>query len=100
MFNKAEHIKKQQPAVKKFIGWLESSKKITFTPTDGEFENVILKSKDKEIKISHHSFYRFSGIAVLYAKTGENSFQITEITDDIFFDTFMKPIVEALFKTK
>ena len=101
-FNKKEYIAKMQPVVNKFLSQL-SAKGIDFIPTDGEFENVIFKSKDKEIKMSHHSFYRYSGIACLYEERGEGekkNFKIIEVTDEMFLNIFMKPIIDSLFKTK
>ncbi len=99
MFDKEAHIKKMQSHVNKLTTHFKN-KGIDFTPTDGEFDNVIFKSKNKEVKISHHSFYRFSGICVIYVKTGDQSFQISEITDEMFLNNYMKPIIESLFSEK
>jgi hypothetical protein len=69
VFDKAKHIAKMQPAVNKLMAHLKA-KGVTFQETDPSgFENIILGYKDKVIKISHHSFYRYSGIACVYKET-------------------------------
>lgn len=97
-FDKAAYMEKMKPAVDKLIGYL-NSKGVT-VKRDPEFQNMILTSSTKEIKISHHSFYRFSGIAVTYNKVGENTFAISEITDEAFINNYMKPIIEMHFELK
>lgn len=96
MFNKQEHIAKMKPSADKLVSLFEK-KGISFSPTDGEFENVVFTSKDKTIKISHHSFYRFSGIACIYKEKGENYIEAIDVTNDMFMNNFMKPIIERLF---
>ncbi len=99
MFDKEAYQNKMKVAVNKLVNHFKS-KGIDFFPTDPtNFENVIFKSKDKEVKISHHSFYRYSGIACIYKqKEGkENSFEIIEVTDEMFLNNFMKPIIELHF---
>jgi hypothetical protein len=96
MFDKTKHIAKMRPAVTKLVNYFKS-KGIEFISNDLHLDNVIFKSKDKEILISHHSFYRFSGIAVRYSKLGENTYETTEITDEIFLNDYMKPIIELHF---
>jgi hypothetical protein len=88
-----------QPAVKKLLAYLKS-KEIEFTPTDGKFNNVIFTSKDKEIKISHHSFYRFSGIACVYKEKGDHLIEAIEVTDEMFINNFMTPIIKLHFNLK
>lgn len=102
-FNKQAHIEKMQPVVKKFLAQLSTTKGISFIPTDGEFENVILKQGDKEIRISHHSFYRYSGICCLYEEKGDGEkkvFKIIDVTDEMFLNTFIKPIIDVLFNPR
>lgn len=97
-FDKTAHKTKMKPAIDKLFAYL--STKGVSTKNDDECENTIFTSKDKEIKISHHSLYRYSGIAVTYAKTGENTFIINEITDEAFVNNYMKPIIEMHFEIK
>lgn len=103
VFNKTEHIEKMQPAVKKMLNYL-SKDGIEFSPIDTDgLNNITLTRKDEQIKISQHSFYRFSGISCVYDEKGEGdkkTFKIVEVTDEMFMMTFMKQIVEALFKIK
>jgi len=98
-FNKEAHIARMKPAVDKLVNHLQK-KGVSFQPNDENLENVILSSAKKTIKISHHSFYRYSGIAVIYSKTSENTFDITEITDEMFLTNYMKPIIEMHFELK
>lgn len=104
MFDKLTHINKMKPAVDKLLNHL-NSKGIEFFPIDEnpKLENVILKNKDKEVKISHHSFYRYSGISCVYKERTEDNnkkFEIIEVTDDMYMQNFMKPIIYTLFDIK
>ncbi len=97
-WNKEARIVKTQPAVNKLVAHFKS-KGISFEPSDGELENVVFTSKDKVVKIAHRSFYRYSGMAVIYKDKGENEIEAIQLTDDMYMDMFMKPIVEVLFKS-
>ena len=96
-FNKEEHQRAMKPAVDKLASHFKS-KGVEFSPTDGDFENVVFSSKDKTTKISHHSFYRYSGIACVYKEKGENQIEAIEVTDEMFLNNFMKPIIEMFLK--
>lgn len=97
-FSKEVQIAKMQPAAKKLLSVLEK-KGIHFHQTDGELENVMFTKNDKELKMSHHSFYRYSGIAVLcYGNNDTNTSETVEVTDDMYMTIFMKPIIENHFK--
>ena len=98
-FDKAAQIKRMQPSVTKLLTYLKN-KDIEFSPMDGEFENIVLTSKDREVKISHHSFYRYSGISVYCRDKGENQNQseTVEVTDEMYMNNIMKPIIEIFFK--
>ena len=78
-FDKDKHIKKMTPHVEKLV---ENFKKqgICFQSTDGLLENVIFKNNKKEVKISHHCFYRFSGMCKLQ-KESKKGF----VTKDVVF---------------
>lgn len=99
MFNEQEHINKIKPSVDKLISHFEK-KGIQFFPTDEKLKNVVFTSRDKVVKISHHSFYRFSGIACIYKERGENFIEAIDVTDEMFMNNFMKPIIEKLFEIK
>lgn len=100
-FNKEEHIKRMKPHTDKIVAQLKSKLGVTFQPTDENAENVIFTSKDKVIKVSHHSFYRYSGICFIYKDGVEkNQIETIEVTDEMFMNNFMKPIIELHFKSK
>lgn len=103
-FDKIKHIKNMQSSVDKFIQYLKKQG-IEFIEQDNELdnkgqnlENIILKEKDKSIKISWHSFYRFSGIACIYKDVGENRIETVLVTNDMWYDIFMKQIIVKLFE--
>ena len=99
MWNKEKHKAKMKPYADKLISYLKS-KGIAFAPDDGKLDNVILTSKDKTVKISHHSFYRYSGIACTYKEGKEkNTLEAVEVTDDMYMNSFMKKIIEMRFKS-
>lgn len=98
MFDKKKYIERMQKPVEKLVAYFQS-KGISFDPDDG-LDNVTFVGKGKEVKLSKHSFYRFSGIAVLYKdKEGrENQIETVPVTDEMFMEMFMKPIIEIRFK--
>ena len=95
-FNKQEHITKVKPHTDKLISYMQKNG-VEFTPTDGELENVIFKSKDKEVKISHHSFYGFSRMGAVRKDIGESQFDFVPVTDEMFIGGVMKSILETHF---
>lgn len=97
-FNKQAHIDKMKPSVNKLVSQLKN-KGIDFSPEDESGrENVTFRSSDKTVKMSKHSFYRFSGIAVITRDKGENGSETVEVTDEMYMQIFMKPIIESFFK--
>ena len=82
-----------EAGVNKLKEW-EEQKRIHEIP----FENVVFMSNDKKAKISHHSFYRYSGITCISKDLGENKSEYIDVTDAMFMDMFMKPIVEIFLK--
>lgn len=98
-FDKKAQIARMQPSTCKLIKYLEGEG-ISFSPTDGKHENIVLTSKDMEVKISHHSFYRYSGISVYCRDKGENLSETVEVTDEMYVQNIMKPIVQIFFKIK
>ncbi len=95
-FNPQEHIKRMTPYVEKLVVYL-NSKGISFEPIDGHLENVVLKNDEKIVKITHHCFYRFSGPCKIYTHKGKNQIEITDMTDDMFINMYMKSLIEFLF---
>jgi len=97
-FNSQAHIEKMKPSINKLVSQLKS-KGIEFFPDDESgLENVTFKSSEKTVKMSKHSFYRFSGIAVYTKSKGEHESETVEVTDDMYMQMFMKPIIETFFK--
>lgn len=96
MWNKENHKKRMGIVVSSLVSHF-ASKGINFTPDDG-LENVIFKSKDKEVKISHHSFYRYSGIACVSKEGKEkNTVEHVPVTDEMWMNSYVKPIIELHF---
>lgn len=97
MWNKAEHQAKMQTAVSKLLAQL-TTQGITFNPTDGGLENIILTQGDKVVKMSHHSFYRYSGQSKIYiTKEKDPRTEILEMTDEMYLQNIIKPVIEILF---
>lgn len=103
MWNPEEQIKSMQPAVARLVSQLEKQK-VFFSHIPGDplvtENNVTFFNDTKRIHISYHSFYRFSGIAVIIRdKKGENNqSEAVPLTDDIYMQQFMKPIIEKLLQ--
>lgn len=96
MFDKKAHIERMKKPADKLIQYF-AQKGISFSPVDGETDNVIFSQGDKKVKISHHSFYRFSGIACVYEHNDtNNTVKILRVSDSMFMEMYMKPIVELL----
>lgn len=95
-FDPIQHQLKQKPQVDKLLAQL-SAKGISFSK-DPDHDNVILSSADKVVKISSHSFYRYSGIACIYREKNENQIETVTVTDEMYLQMFMKPIIENFFK--
>src|SRR6185369_11657211 len=96
-FNKEEHIAKMQPWVEKLAKNL-AKQKVVFHPhdiDDEKLKNVTFVSEGKTIKISQHSFYRFSGICCVSRDLGENKSEYVTVTDSMFMENFMEPIVRT-----
>jgi len=97
MFNKKEHIERVIPYTNKLVTTL-AKQGIMFKSSDGDLENVIFIKNNKELKISYHSFYRFSGICSLYKEGEDKKLEVIYITDEMYLNTFIKPIIENYFK--
>lgn len=92
-FNAQEYQTKMRRYTDKM---LLSFKDITFHPTDDQFQNIILSNGDKQLKISHHSFYGYSRIARKDIDDGERFLKSIEVTDEMFVNNYLKPWVENL----
>ncbi len=97
MFDKQQHIAKFKNIEEKLVSSFKKSG-INFQPNDGDLENVIFSKGDKEFKISHHSFYRYSGICSLYKEGDDKKLEVIYVTEEMYMNTFIKPIIENYFK--
>jgi hypothetical protein len=97
MFDKEKYKAKMQPYVDKLIQHFKG-KGLTIN-LDGENENVIVTGGTKVAVMSQHSFYRYSGLACVYKDGKEkNSSEAVEVTDEMWFAQYIKPIIEVLTK--
>lgn len=95
-FNKQEHKLKMKSAVDNIIAYFKQ-KGIEFG-NDDTMENVMFASSKKNVTISHHSFYRYSGIAMIYRDKGEHFIEAVPVTEAMYMDIFIKPAIEAIFR--
>lgn len=94
-FNKEQYQQKQAILVKKLIVALNKGGIYMSEYTIG-LDNVVFTKGDKVFKMSHHSFYRYSGICNIYKET-ENTMTPIPVTDEMYLFDFIKPIVEKSF---
>lgn len=95
-FNKEQYQQKQAIPMWKLVSALKRQD-IEFSSTDVELNNVVFTKGDKVFKMSHHSFYRYSGICNIYKET-ENTMTPIPVTDEMYLFDFIKPIVERAFE--
>ena len=96
-FNPEEHIKRMTPYRDKLVDALKK-KGFTFQEQDDIRKNVVFGFRGREIKISHHCFYRFSGICMIRKEIGEHEFTWIPVTDEMFMTSYMRSIIEYNFK--
>jgi len=87
-----EHIKECTPAAQKFVQSLKS-KGIEFR-FDFQFDNVIFSKNNKEYTISCHSFYRFSGMAVMMRHKGEHEIEAVPLPYEGWLNIILRPPIE------
>ena len=86
----------------KLLAYLKS-KGVSFKSGDNGSDNVIFSNKEKEIKISYHCFYRFSGPAVVYKtkvnekKKDQVTVEAVALTPELFYNLYMKQILNEIF---
>jgi hypothetical protein len=102
MFDKKAHIAKMQVPVDRLLAQMRKHD-VDFKMTDGDMDNIVMTytKTGKVVRISHHSFYRYSGIAFVTKEGKEkNSSEWVEVNDEMFMQTFMKLIIEVLLDIK
>ena len=94
-WDKDAYILKVQPAVNRFV--MKLHKKDIYVGFSKD--NALITKGEKQIEISIHSFYRFSGISRI-VKFNENNpiAEIHEVTDDMYYDNYLMPVIELLLK--
>ncbi len=93
-----EYIKKFKGDENKLFAYLEKKGIIVSMDLNVELNNFVFTKKDKELKISFHSFYRYSGICSLYKEGEDKKLEIIKVTDEMYLENFIKPIIELYFK--
>lgn len=93
-FDKNTYIAKQQSIVEKFLTVI-AKQGVKFLPTDGELENVVFIRNGVTFKMSHHSFYRFSGIKCVYREKANNEIETVDITDEMYLNEYIKRSIDV-----
>ena len=84
---------KLKPYTDKLIARLEAKK---IKVTEDELNNFVFNDGKKEIKISRHNMFRYSGISVYCKDKGENFSETVEVTDQMYVENIIEPIIEIL----
>jgi hypothetical protein len=92
-FNKQDFITKVKPHGDKLIAYMQKNG-VEFSE---EKENVVFTSKEKQVKISNHSFYGFSRMGAVRKDVGESQFEFVPVTHEMFIGGVMKSILETHF---
>lgn len=69
---------------------------ITFKDNDGEFNNVIFSTTEKDVRIHKSIFYRTSGISRIMKGQGDDV-EFSPLTDEEFYETYFKAILAMYF---
>ena len=98
MFNPEEHKTKVKPFTDKLILSLKT-KGIEVTLNSDEFKNILLKSKDKEFKMSEHSFYGYSRMGANTKQRGEktNEFEFVPVTHEFYITSVLRSVIDFVF---
>ncbi len=89
------YIIKVQPATNRFLAKL--AKKGIYYGYDTW--NILFTKGEKSVEISYHSLYRYSGISRIVKFNDNNPIaEIHEVTDDMYYDNYLMPVIELLLK--
>ena len=94
--DKKQHINRMKPLVDKLVNDLQVNG-ISFKEMDDDIENVIFEYNGKQCKISHHLFYRWSGMSHIQSITDKHTFKFIPIKDEMFLFNYIKPMIENYF---
>lgn len=87
-----------KPEIEKLIKYLHSKNGIQFIEKEGSLPNVTFKKDDKIVRIANVIFYRQSGLICTHKDLGEHKVEVILVTDDMFYNVFMKAILEKHFE--
>lgn len=99
MFNEQEQIRKMTPHVEKLVNHLRQYN-IEYFSSDEGLDNVVFQKDDKIFKIAYLVFYRYCGICKIQkqVKGGkENEIEWLDISDSMYINSFIKPIIKMKF---
>ena len=97
MWNKNNYISKFQPLVDKLINKLQTIG--ISTKKDYLDENYIFTKDNKELRISFHSLYRYSGLSHVL-KDGKEKNSVVEhyITDEVWINNYIQVSILMYFE--
>lgn len=111
IFDKNSHVNRMVIPVTKLVAQLNKIG-IEFSATNyivdakDNLHNVVFTKGDKIVNMSHHSFYRYSGIMqITRTKLDSNGketnwTEVFPVTDDMYMQLFIKPIIIKAFELK
>jgi hypothetical protein len=101
MWNPEKQIENMKPSINKFLAELQKQG-ISFSSVDGELNNVVFTKGSNIAKISHHSFYRYSGISTITRdkKDSNNEIEVVDVSDELYLNKFIKPLVLKLLSNE
>ena len=96
-WTKEQHEFQMKPHVIKLMGSLGNA---GIFCTDDGVGNLVFYSaaKNKVAVISKHSFFGYSRIACVYKHHDDHHIEAIDVTDSMYMENFMKPIIEQLLK--
>jgi len=100
MWNPEEQINKVMPAFSRMQLRLTKAGIDSARAHGGNINNVLFTKGDKQVFISCHSVFRFSGISsITRDKVGvNNQSEAVPVTDDDYMTKFMEPIIKTLLE--
>lgn len=90
-----ERIARMAPHIDALVNHL-AKRGVTYHGFD-ELGNVVFKYKTKEKRIRGIEFYRVNGIYSYRKMITEQFFELTPMSDSMFYGSFMKTVLEFVF---
>ena len=98
MWSEASHQEKMKASVAEVVAYFKA-KGIEFSPVDGKLKNVVFTSKDKVVKLSHHSFYGYSGAGTVH-QPGKDKGATKVASKSRYLLDIIKPIIDYKFNNE